>query len=521
MDRLTWFLRRRWAGRNPFLACCEHRAARHQMRRQAFPILFGLVAIVMTNGAFAQRLEIGDSVPTIANVPSLEPGDIVRAFDAPNGRQVKIIVEHPSTQGKKPLTYIMRAIAANELPDCYFPEAVKLAVQAGATRLVIPNATYSFRHPASQHLFCPNGGPEITPGSAHLTLWNLHDLEIDGSGSTLNFNQPGYGVQVKVSQRLIVKGFYIDWPDLLIASHGKIAPPAGHDGNHRLVIDAKYPVNAGTVIQAVNIWDDRNNTWSGPQSGTEVYFMNENCGVSPDGIRGQNNCYTYQGGQVFSSKFFNQFPVGTSVLIRHHVYTGFAFDISSSNDIDVEDVHLFAGPGMGFVIDNGAPNWIARGFRFFRCSVDRGPGRLISTASDAFHASATQGDIILENSDLGYNGDDTLNIHGQLYPVLAAKGRTATVPVGMYSNEGDVFGFFRADSSTTLTTDYLGSAKVLSATVSGNNAEVSVDRSVEFASSMRACASIDLWIRKPKSAECKHARGHCFIRRKQRRAIGS
>ncbi len=370
------------------------------------------------------------------------------------------------------------------MPDCYFPEALKLAQQAGTARLVIPKGTYNFRHPASGSLACPNG-PVIGAGSAHLTLLYLHDMEIDGSGSTLNFNQPAYGVQVKVSERLIVKGFIIDWPQLLIASHGRFAAPAARALNKRLIIDPHYHVGPETGLQAVNVWDNRMSTWSLSQSGTEVYFMNANCGVTPNGVHGQNNCYRYESGQIYSSKFFNPFPVGTSVLVRHYVYSGYAFEINSSNDIDVEDVHVMAGPGMGFVVDNDAPERLVRGFRFLRCSVGRAPGRLIGMASDALHVSAIQGDTIIEDSEFGYNGDDTVNITGQLYPVTG-EGSTIGVPRGLYANKGDVLAFFRADPKTSLTTDFLAAARVVAMAGSGTNVKVTLDRPVAGAGAMRA-----------------------------------
>jgi hypothetical protein len=398
---------------------------------------------------------------------------------------VQVIVQHPRQNGKTAQPYTMRSMRNNELPDCYFPEAVKMAQQAGAARLVIPKGSYNFRHPASGSLVCPNGGPTIGAGAAHLTLLNLHDMEIDFSGSTLNFNRPGYGVQVKVSERLIVKGFFLDWPQLLIASHGRIAPPAAHEINKRLIIDPQHHVGPETTLQAVNVWDDRGSTWSLSQSGTEVYFMNANCGVSPDGVHGQNNCYRYEGGQIYSSKFFNPFPLGSSVLVRHYVYSGFAFDINSSNDIDVEDVHVLAGPGMGFVVDNDAPERLVRGFRFLRCSVGRAPGRLIGMASDAFHVSAIQGDTIIEDSDFGYNGDDTVNITGQVYPVTG-EGSTVGVPRGLYANKGDVLAFFRADAKTSLTTDFLATARVVAVAEWGTNVKVTLDRALAVAKSLRA-----------------------------------
>jgi hypothetical protein len=57
----------------------------------------------------------------------------------------------------------MRVIQNGELPDCYFPLAVKLAVAAGASELVIPKSTYDFQHPTSGKLI-DLSGRAVSPG---------------------------------------------------------------------------------------------------------------------------------------------------------------------------------------------------------------------------------------------------------------------------------------------------------------------------------------------------------------------
>lgn len=52
----------------------------------------------------------------------------MRSFHAAAGNQVRLIVQHPRPAGKTTQPYIMRSIRASELPDCYFPEALKLAL---------------------------------------------------------------------------------------------------------------------------------------------------------------------------------------------------------------------------------------------------------------------------------------------------------------------------------------------------------------------------------------------------------
>jgi parallel beta-helix repeat protein len=62
---------------------------------------------------------------------------------------------------------------------------------------------------------------------------------------------------------------------------------------------------------------------------------------------------------------------------------------------------------LGFLLSGGG------GYRLSHCSVTRlNAARLISSSADAVHVADNTGDIVIEDSAFGYQGDDGLNIHG-------------------------------------------------------------------------------------------------------------
>jgi hypothetical protein len=67
-----------------------------------------------------------------------------------------------------------------------------------------------------------------------------------------------------------------------------------------------------------------------------------------------------------------------------------------------------------------------RGFRLANSEITRGPGRIISTASDAINIGM-KGDLILEGNDVGFQGDDSINIYSTTLAIGGVKGDTIDV----------------------------------------------------------------------------------------------
>jgi hypothetical protein len=392
-------------------------------------------------------------IPTASGL-SYEPAyDNLESFVAPNGKTVRILVKGPKGTG----TYT-RSMKPDETPDTYFPSIVSEAVQAGAHKVIIPKGTYEFQPPNainpatgqtwarcfennSNPFSCPAhwvigtypNGPFTTPTPI---TGALVDLDIELSGSTLNFNSPTVGIWVLNALRVRLSNYTIDWPNLPIASLGTIvADPANpcSDGSlcHKaLTIDPQYPVTSpyypgGNIqIQAVDPWE---HTGTDPSPGvyssnlgTEEYFT---FGSAPQPTyvgRTSEGAHTYSckscsfqdipadGACSFFTGCanFDPFSIGERVLVRHYtMFNGAAILLTFTEDIDLENFSILTGPTDG--VDTDGNNGL-RGLRINNAKITRAPGRLVTVPSGALGIS--QDDFQLENSFIGYGGDDLLNV---------------------------------------------------------------------------------------------------------------
>jgi hypothetical protein len=434
------------------------------VNRRAFCLIL-LALLPLTGRAFSQDSNppiYSEAIPTSSGLPFDPVTDHRESFRAPNGQRVEALVKGPVGSG-----VYSRPIRNGETPDDYFPAVVDEAVKAGAHHLVIPNGKYIFHGPK----LCTDASPACNqPTSCNANLYyncqphwtigqypqgqvkepdSVTDLDIDFSGSELDFSAPVIGLWILQTQRLRLRNVTIDWPELPIASLGTIVADPDNPGHNALVIDKRYPVTdryqeGGRVqIQAVDIWDESredppgyfdaksNNTY-------ETYFIFGNA-PQPTYVG-----KTSAGAQTFSCKschfqnspadptcsFFNGcanfdgFTPGTRVIVRHYTYNGFAVLVNWSNDIDFENVKLRTGPGIGFSVSS---NGGYRGFRLADSQVARGPGRILSTASDAVDVTE-QADIIIKHNNIGYQGDDSLSIYPTTSTITGVNGKEVAIP---------------------------------------------------------------------------------------------
>jgi hypothetical protein len=423
-------------------------------------------------------------IPTTSGLPYNPARDVLETFVAPNGKTVEVLVKGPVGSG----TY-SRAIKPGETPDEYFPAVVAEAANAGAHHLVIPKGVYAFQGPTlctdlkspacNQPTSCNvnqywNCAPHWTIGQypqGQVTVPNsVSDLDVDFSGSELDFQAPVIGIWILEAQRLRLRDLTIDWPSLPIASLGTIVKDPLNPGHNALAIDNKYPVvdqyQGGPVaIQAVDPWDgslDPPGTFGAKSNNNfEEYFIFGNA-PQPTYVG-----KTSAGDQTFSCEscnfqnsqtdptcsFFNGcanfdiFAPGSRVIVRHYTYNGFAISITWANDIDFENLTLRTGPGVGIGAHDGGGY---RGFRLANSRITRGPGRLISTASDVLDLTM-QADVIVEDNDIGYQGDDSVAVSPSIFPVAGVSSDQVSV-VGYCDPDpmdapipGDALAFFDAN----------------------------------------------------------------------------
>ena len=279
-----------------------------------------------------------------------------------------------------------------------FKAALDACRQQKAAKLTIPTGHYVF------------DDPQILQENAHIGLYSLSDLIIDGQGSELVCHFPKHGIDVEDTQRVIIRNLAID-TDLRLASLGVVHKV---NGTTNIVFLNSYPVTAGTPFRIISPYDIANLKWKAIPG--EVFDPQNVSMVSA---------------QTFTSPAFNPLLDGEEVIVRHYVYDGQAvvFYGKTTADISCENITIYGYPGVGFSVQ------AQRGFRLSHCKIMQKAGRPISAAADGAHFDQTHGDILVEDCDFSGQGDDSLNITSLwLHVTQIVKPRTLVLSRGPYND---------------------------------------------------------------------------------------
>ena len=125
--------------------------------------------------------------------------------------------------------------------------------------------------------------------------------------------------------------------------------------------------------------------------------------------------------------------------------------LRQSRNIRIEDVTLFAAPGLG------VESRYMDGDNYYRYKIARGPrpagatqDRLLSTSADGFNYAFARKGPTLDHCDFSYEGDDSVNLHGPALPITRIDGATIWALWGIrrliwlnLQSQAIRYGFFR------------------------------------------------------------------------------
>ncbi len=381
---------------------------------------------------------------------TVAPGDRVETAQLPDLRTLKIVVKAPAITTGPVLEIPPPAAGANIYQ--WLKAAADQARLQKARELRLPPGTYTVQIPTGV-------------AGGHWDLTGLRDITVDGQGATLVFAQAGrVGISMYNNQRVVVRNLQVD-SSLKVASVGVIENDTT-PGQRVLRFAPGFGVDAETsVIRAVSLYTIASKRFVRSPS-NEVYF-------------GANDRPIYDAqAKVFRSPLFAGFFAGQQVLARHYLYDGHTFYVTGKNtsDISFENVLVASSPSMAFVFHQAG-----RGFRLTGCKVIADlsvPSRLISSAADAVHVSSIEGDLIIENSEFAFMGDDGINIESKSARLGNVTMGANGLPVVSFAQNnvrvaaGDQLSFYNDGMG------WLGSAAVTSMTVTGGIVTAGLDRDV-------------------------------------------
>jgi hypothetical protein len=297
--------------------------------------------------------------------------------------------------------------------------AVRKALQE-ARRLAKPTVFF----PPGRYDFEPPGDGEV----AILEVNDYPSLTIIGDGAEL----VGRGLKPLLSSRrcgeLTVRGLRVDW-DPLPFTAGEVV--ASDDKSCDVEIAAGHPLLEEPIVSIHSLEPE---TRAFVRQGQDNhYLLSQKAGGPKSEVIGTSVLRVFR---VEKPDAFDagrqQGPMpaaGTQVVAYFHVRGGGAFQVFNYGTLLFEDVHVFAAPGMGFMINNGEIGGTGT-LKNCRVAPKPGSGRRLSTAADATHFAQNRGKIELLGCIFDGMGDDGTNVRASYSMVHERAGDNAVVVRG-------------------------------------------------------------------------------------------
>lgn len=259
-------------------------------------------------------------------------------------------------------------------------------------------------------LIIENGLYRMNP-TRIVTLSGIKDCVIDGGDSTFLYRKNNYFTVTGGSERVMIKNLTVDWDwDNAYTLSSMIRVRAVHDtdkvGYKRVEYeffttdDASYAL---TYPWASFIPYDSEQLTPGVLGTGDYFYPSE-----------WNTDLELTEPNVISATVPNSnvLKVGSVWMLRHYNYSGNVFLTNGgSRNITYKDITIYSAHGCGFVMRESGTGYIRLDGVTIGLNPENSDKYRISTVADAINMADTDGHLIIENCDIGYQGDDGVNIH--------------------------------------------------------------------------------------------------------------
>ncbi len=271
-------------------------------------------------------------------------------------------------------------------------------------------AAYLKEHPGTT-LEIEKGVYKMAPKSA-ISFSGITNCVVDGGGSTFLYATRNYFTITGGTELFMVKNFTVDWDYettgysptsvIRIIDRRETDDPQSHEVDYEFftVDDAAY---ATTLPWDSMIGLDPDTLTVGKLGGDGTHFQ----------ISSWHKSFKVKSPNVITATIKHDAPgtVGRVFLVRHYNYSGPVFRQTNAVNITYKDFNVYSGPG-GCIYASGQD---AHHVRIDGVTVGLNPETAdkyrMSTTADAINFKNTGGYLIIDNCDIGYQGDDCLNIH--------------------------------------------------------------------------------------------------------------
>ncbi len=285
--------------------------------------------------------------------------------------------------------------------------------EAADNSAALNSAAAYLRENPGTHLIIDKGTYRIC---AAVTFSGIKDCIIDWSGSTIILNKPITQFHFKDSENVKFCNLTEkwDWESSRIRSMVKVKSIVSNtpdsdvyygDGYYDVEFEFLNETDAEFMVDVA--WTG----WVGVNPETYDFLPDTTMDLSSQKQRVFNKKFV--GGNVCSATLMLDDPceAGDVYYLSHYSYSGGFVRSTNTNGLVLEDLNVYGHSGGGFYIMDKSHH-----VRMTRVVIDVDPeryenGERISTNVDAIHVADTCGYLIIEDSTVGYSGDDCLNIH--------------------------------------------------------------------------------------------------------------
>ena len=241
-----------------------------------------------------------------------------------------------------------------------------------------------------------------------LQLSGLSDVSIQAEGVTwMATNPTGSALTLRDCSNLSIQGLTIDY-DPLPYTQGKITAFDREERTAEVEIDEGYPLLSDLyLVNRMHLFEPD---------------VLENKPGSPDYyLKGFERLSESRGRITFRDTepgldFVN---VGDRVAFNPRSASAIRV-LERCSGLSFKDVTLHASPGLGVLVRFAEESGTYENFKIVPGPKPEGASeeRLMSTCADAFNAAYTRKGPVLDGCEFAFMGDDSLNLHGAVLPVL-------------------------------------------------------------------------------------------------------
>jgi hypothetical protein len=269
------------------------------------------------------------------------------------------------------------------------------------------------------------GGPctvAFKPGVYHFTgrealyIAGMTDFILDGQGSTLMFSRPTFirgttsapMIYIQNCLRCHFKNLVLDWDEekWRLASIGILESATLSVWRFR-ILDWNVDLSKIWSFQSIHMVDPGTLNM-GVANGAEYFFKDYPIRATLAGPCADNpNCTVLE--LNFERPFWKIPRSGVPWLLRHFSYDVAAFAVKTCTHCIWEGITWLGNPGKALTIGESSQFLTVRKSRMWKK-----PGRSITATADGIFIAKTRGNILLEDVELSWHGDDCFNVHNPI-----------------------------------------------------------------------------------------------------------